>query len=228
MPLILNIDTALENGFVGLYENDTLIGWQCSTEQKEHASFLQPAVQQLMIDAGKKMLDIDAVAVTIGPGSYTGLRVGLASAKGFCYALQKPLIAINTLEIIALATIERFGAGLKKEVYCPMIDARRMEVFTATYNGILEMIGTPVAMVLDENSFLEKLDNDKIVFSGNGMPKFKTICHHPNATFINVKYEISHLAKLAAKSYQNNTFENLAYVQPFYAKAFYSTQQIKN
>ena len=165
MSLILNIDTALENGFVGLSENGRLVAWQSSADQKEHASFLQPAVQQMMLDAGKKMSDIDAISVAIGPGSYTGLRVGLASAKGFCYALQKPLIAINTLAIITLATIESLyqsDVRMDEKIYCPMIDARRMEVFTATFNHLLEIVETPVAMVLDENSFLEKLKITKL------------------------------------------------------------------
>jgi tRNA threonylcarbamoyladenosine biosynthesis protein TsaB len=231
MAFILNIDTSLENGFVGLSENERVIAWQNSADQKEHASFLQPAIKQLMLDAGKEMKDIDAVAVAIGPGSYTGLRVGLASAKGLCYALQKPLIAVNTLEIIALAVIETAAANnldIKSTLITPMIDARRMEVFTATYNFLLQNINTPVALILDENSFADQLNKQPIIFSGNGMPKFKNICHHPNAIFLETKHSITQLAKLAMEAYKIENFVDVAYTEPFYAKAFHSTQQVKS
>ncbi len=231
MTHILNIDTALENGFVGLSLNDAVIACQSSADQKEHASFLQPAVRQLMYDAGKTMADIDAVAVAIGPGSYTGLRVGLASAKGFSYALQKPLIAINTLKIIALATLEaavQQNINIENIIFCPMIDARRMEVFAAIFDSSLNMVEEPKAIILDENSFFNMLEKSKIIFSGNGMKKFNNICQHPNAIFIDAKHEVSHLAKLASAAYHEQHFADVAYLEPFYAKAFHSTQIIKD
>jgi tRNA threonylcarbamoyladenosine biosynthesis protein TsaB len=177
------------------------------------------------------MKDIDAIAVAIGPGSYTGLRVGLASAKGFCYALQKPLIAVNTLEIIALDVIENIkkqSLDVEKIVFCPMIDARRMEVFTAVYDCSLNPIIRPTAKILDERSFLDILEKYPMVFSGTGMDKFKNICNHPNAIFVKADERAKSMATLAFRAYQFKDFANVAYIEPFYAKAFHSTQLVKN
>jgi tRNA threonylcarbamoyladenosine biosynthesis protein TsaB len=135
MALILNIDTATETGGICIAEEGKTLAMAVNPEQKDHASWLHPAVEKIMRDAGCGMKDLQAVAVTAGPGSYTGLRVGMAAAKGFCYALGIPLITENTLKVMALAAKEQApGDGL----LCPMIDARRMEVFTAVYQNDLE------------------------------------------------------------------------------------------
>lgn len=230
MSLILNIDTAINNGAVGLSENGRIIAQCTSADQKEHASFLQPAIQQIMLEVGKGLNEIEAVSVTIGPGSYTGLRVGLASAKGLCYALKKPLIAINTLKVIALAAIETAqmeNVSLDNAIICPMIDARRMEVFTALYTPKLEIALSPIAMVLDENSFQFELETSRIIFSGNGVFKFDEICRHSNAIFLKNHHDISHLATLATVAFSKNELADIAYLEPFYAKGFYTTQVIK-
>src|SRR5687768_2649863 len=123
MALILNIDTATETAMVSLAENDSILSFAVNNNQKDHASFLHPAIQDIINKTNKTIGEVDAVAVTSGPGSYTGIRVGMAAAKGLCYALQKPLITLNTLEVIALSSIEKIK---EDALYCPMIDARRM------------------------------------------------------------------------------------------------------
>lgn len=224
MGLILQIDTATEHASICLSKNGTPLLSKVSTDQKNHGSFLQPAIQELMAEYGQKLSDLDAIAVSEGPGSYTGLRVGLASAKGLCYALQKPLIMINTLKIIAVSAIKsiRESPNAYAYAYAPMIDARRMEVFTAIYDRNLNTIEVPKAKVLDESSFQSILIEKSIVFSGSGAIKFKSICHHPNALFTNVQHQSEDMSALAFNALEEKSFANLAYCEPFYLKSFYS------
>ena len=200
-----------------------------STDQKNHASFLQPAIQRMFLQTNHTLSDIDAVAVSNGPGSYTGLRVGLSTAKGLCYALNKPLILINTLEIMAFAAMQTptYQELMKTDsptamLICPMIDARRMEVFTAVYNTALEDILKPCAMVLEEDSLKDYIAQNTILFCGSGVAKFllnrpflNTI---PGASF----YSARHLSVLASKAFTLGSFADLAYSEPFYIKAFYT------
>jgi tRNA threonylcarbamoyladenosine biosynthesis protein TsaB len=231
MPLILHIDTATDYGAVGLSLDDTIIASKESESQKEHASFLQPAIAQIIKQSGKSLCDIDALSVTIGPGSYTGLRVGLASAKGLCYALGKPLITVNTLQVMALAAIQTYTATNNNNnqslLFCPMIDARRMEVFTALYDIECLEKSMPEALIIDENIFSSQLSNHQIVFSGNGSDKMSAICKHPNITVITAHHNISHLALLALKKFQLHQFTEVAYCEPLYLKPFYTTASKK-
>ena len=171
MALIVNIDTATETAHVSIAEDGKILHSLINDVQKDHAAFLQPALEQLIKNTGIGFSDIDAVAFTAGPGSYTGLRVGMASAKGLCYALNKPLIAISTLKVMAKAAVEQGDDS--SVLFCPMIDARRMEVFTAIYNNALTEVLPPCALVLDENSYFNYLQKNKIVFFGNGMQKWR-------------------------------------------------------
>lgn len=226
MALLLNIDTATEHASVCLSDNENILGLIESTEQKNHASFVQAAVKELMKNAGTGLQMVNAVAVSAGPGSYTGLRVGLASAKGICYALGKPLIMVNTLEIIARAMF-RYLLSKEKQIdpslhFCPMIDARRMEVFTATYNSSLEETEAPNAKILDETSFAEQLLKGKVVFSGTGHHKFQKLVSNPSAVFLDLQHDASHLASLALNAYQSKCFADLAYSEPLYVKAFFN------
>jgi tRNA threonylcarbamoyladenosine biosynthesis protein TsaB len=173
MPLLLNIDTATGHASVCLSKGDVVLGMIESTEQKNHASFVQPAISELMAGAGYTLNALDGIAVTAGPGSYTGLRVGLASAKGICYALNKPLILINTLEVMAQAVVSRETSIDPSTLICPLIDARRMEVFTALYDSSLHEIEPPHALVVDENSFAAVLKVQSVVFSGSGHAKLE-------------------------------------------------------
>ena len=163
------------------------------------------------------MKDLDAVAVSVGPGSYTGLRVGLAAAKGFCYALNIPLITVNSLKIIAAAAKDE-----TIDFICPLIDARRMEVFTALYDKDLQEKNAPHALIVDENSFASLLVSGKILFCGNGIRKLQPFISNSNAFFSHKMADASHLASLSFPCYCKNEFADLAYAEPLYIKEFYS------
>jgi len=218
MALLLNIDTATEQAGVCLSKDGEILAIEETPGQKNHASFIQPAIQRVMQASGSNLSSIDAVAVTAGPGSYTGLRVGLSTAKGLCYALGKPLIMINTLEVMATASI--LANGEENVLFCPMIDARRMEVFTALYTANRQTILPPTAMVLDETSFQNELSSTTIIFSGSGSTKAQII-QHTYAVFCSTSYSVKHLAVLALLSYNASRFASLAYSEPFYLKEFY-------
>lgn len=220
MTLILHIDTSSSVGNVSVAIDGKLIVLLQNEEQKEHASFLQPAIKKMLKKNDIKLTDLDAVAVANGPGSYTGLRVGLSSAKGLCYALNKPLITINSLQMMASAAVDNnVETSL---LFCPMIDARRMEVFTAMYNNTLNEILHTEAKILDNNSFVDLLLHNKILFFGNGAEKFKSICDHPNALFSQGYLTNNSLASLAFLQFQSVVFADMAYCEPLYGKAFYT------
>lgn len=222
MSYFLNIDTATEQASVCLSEDDRVIDMLISTDQKNHASFLQPAIQTLLQKNGMQLTEIDAVAVTGGPGSYTGLRVGLASAKGICFTLNKPLIIINTLEVMAIAAMEG-ESNEESLLICPMIDARRMEVFTAVYDRSLQIIMEPQPLILDQQSFSKLLEKQPILFFGSGAEKLKGILSHPHIRFKNGYHNAGHLAQLAVKAFIDQSFADLAYSEPLYLKAFFDT-----
>ncbi|MEO7531990.1 MAG: tRNA (adenosine(37)-N6)-threonylcarbamoyltransferase complex dimerization subunit type 1 TsaB [Sediminibacterium sp.] len=230
MPLLLNIDTATEHASVCLSKHDTILGIIESVEQKNHASFVQPAIEQLMKNSGYTLSQLDAIAVTSGPGSYTGLRVGLASAKGICYALQKKLVLVNTLEVMAQAILSHYKAsGLSIEpstLLCPLIDARRMEVFTALYDISLKEITAPFALIIDENTFDSLLkSNHSVIFSGSGHQKLKEVIASAAGLFSDIQHNASHLAIRAVSAYQSNRFADLAYSEPLYVKEFFDTRK---
>jgi tRNA threonylcarbamoyladenosine biosynthesis protein TsaB len=241
VPLILNIDTATESASVCLSNGLDIIGFEDNFEPRNQASFLQPAIKKLMENGQYLMSDIDAIAVTNGPGSYTGLRVGLASAKGLCFALNKPLILLNTLEVMSSASVAEFGnrnlefgIGSKnlsnKEypipntqyLFAPMIDARRMEVFTALYTNNLDIKLQPTAMILDENSFKEELLNHTIIFSGSGSKKIVELNWGANAIISDIQYSTKNMVRLSANKFQEKEFADLAYSAPNYHKEFYT------
>jgi len=222
LPLILHIDTATEFASICLTRGASILGMKTCQDQKQHGAFVQPAIQELMQETGIALTQLAAIAVSEGPGSYTGLRVTMASAKGLCYALNLPLITINTLKIMAQAALDQEGPAHPNAIYCPLIDARRMEVFTAIYDPKLEHILVPEARILDQESFRDLLSNQIMVFSGSGAAKLQAILDHPNAVFSTIQHNASHLAKLANQAYDQQRFANLAYAEPFYLKAFYS------
>lgn len=226
MSLILNIDTAAERAHVSFAKDGFVIQTLYSQSQKEHASFLQTAIEQLTKQTDIKLKEIDAVAVTAGPGSYTGLRVGMASAKGLCYALQKPFITLNTLEVLAASAIHLFPNYKNEFLCCPMMDARRMEIFTAIYNSDLKILLTPCAMILDETSFKNELENNKILFFGSGSAKWKSICEHTNAAFENVQILPEALARLSFSLLLKNHFTDLIYSEPTYLKDFQTVNKL--
>jgi tRNA threonylcarbamoyladenosine biosynthesis protein TsaB len=226
MALLLNIDTATEHASVCLSGQGNVLGLVESTEQKNHASFVQPAIQQMVQKSGYQLKDLDAIAVTSGPGSYTGLRVGLASAKGICFALNKPLILINTLEVMAQSILSHYQSINQTisppTLLSPMIDARRMEVFTAVYNTSLLERTAPHALIIDALSFHSLLKTQPIIFSGSGHQKLKEIISDPNASFLSIQHNAAHLAIRALIAYESKRFANLAYSEPLYVKEFFN------
>jgi tRNA threonylcarbamoyladenosine biosynthesis protein TsaB len=226
MALILNIDTATEHASVCLSRDGELLAIESNPNQKDHASFIQPAIQKLLSSVNFHLSTIDAIAVSNGPGSYTGLRVGLSTAKGISYALDKPLIIINTLEIIATAAIQEYHPTTlnhqRSTLYCPMIDARRMEVFTAVYDQKFEQVLAPAAMILDENSFGELLQQHTIIFNGSGAEKFKAVIKNDNAIFLNIQHDARHMQTIAENMYLLKSFADKAYSEPYYIKEFFT------
>src|SRR5580704_5487088 len=181
MSLILNIDTSMETAGVCLSIDGSTLIMAESTDQKNHSSWLHPTIARLLEETGHRVRDLQAVAVSAGPGSYTGLRVGMAAAKGFCYALGIPLIAENTLNVMAFAAREQLAGA---DLLCPMIDARRMEVFTAIYRNDGTILLPATAMIIDENSFAEYLLLHKMSFFGDGSHKCKQLITAPSAAFV--------------------------------------------
>jgi len=218
VALILNIDTAVQTASVCLSRQNKSLDLRENPSQTDHAAWLQVAIRDMLDQSGLKPGDIQAVAVSAGPGSYTGLRVGMASAKGLCYALNIPLILINTLKIMAVS-----GKKETKNLMCPMIDARRMEVFAAVYDQELHEIMSPQNLVIDENSFSHILSGTNVCFFGNGSKKFQQVCTNVNAEFKDVHYTAEHMISLSYKQFSEGVFTNLAYSEPFYGKDFYST-----
>lgn len=227
MAFILNIDTALDTGYISIAENEHGLGYAINETTKDHAAWVQPAIDKLIKEAGREVADLDAIGVSIGPGSYTGLRIGLASAKGICFALRIPLITINTLELMAFTArleLEKTGPNLftKDLLICPMIDARRMEVFAAVYDVGLNEIFEPHSCVLGKSAFAELLERQKMLFVGNGSIKFQHICQNANAIFKNLALNPFALSAVTYKNFIGNNFATLAYAEPFYLKEFFT------
>lgn len=224
MALILNIDTATEHASVCMSRHGEVLAMETSSSQKDHAAFIQPAIQRLVKESGHALSQLDAIAVSNGPGSYTGLRVGLATAKGIAYALDKPLILINTLEVIASAAI-RYTAekgDITGLAFCPMIDARRMEVFTAVFDAQLNVVVEPQAKILAADSFATLLETRKVVFSGSGAAKFRAVVQHDNAVFIDIQHDAAHMTRISEQHFLLKSFADKAYSEPFYLKEFFT------
>ena len=215
--IILQINTAFNEASISISRNGLLVHEMINANQQEHAGFIQPAIKDICTQLNISLNELSAVAVMNGPGSYTGLRVGLSSAKGICFALDIPLICINTLDWIAFG-----NQTTETELICPMIDARRMEVFTGLYNCNMKNIFPSSAMVLDDNSFSVYLLSHTINFCGTGASKWKEICTSKNAYFLNETHDTSHFSSLAFSKYSEKNFANVAYSEPFYLKEFYT------
>jgi len=219
MSVILNIDTAMGTAGVCISKEGNVLALAESQDQKGHSSWLHPAIAQLLAETGLRPRDLQAVAVTAGPGSYTGLRVGMAAAKGFCYALGIPLIAENTLNMMAFAAREQLPEA---DLLCPMIDARRMEVFTAVYGRGGEVMLAAMAMIVDETSFSEFLSVRSVSFFGDGSSKCKPLITAPNAAFVNPSYGVGYLGRLSFLRYLQGEFTGVVYSEPVYTKEFHS------
>jgi len=224
MALILQLETSTIACSVALSLDGKTIAVKELAERNIHASYLTLFIEDVMAQCGKTLRDIDAVAVSMGPGSYTGLRIGVSTAKGLCYALDIPLIAINTLEAMTAGFMSLYND--QSVLFCPMIDARRMEVYAAVYNSQLDELLPVEARIIDENSFSDLLQNQKIVFFGDGAMKCQEVlAGNPNALFVpEFLNSAKDLSSLAALKYDRKEFEDVAYFEPFYLKDFLITQ----
>ena len=217
MSLILNIDTASETASVCLAKDETIVQLTGNETQSNHAAWLHTAIMDVLKKNKYEVAHLNAVAVSIGPGSYTGLRVGLAAAKGLCYALNIPLITVGTLKMMAAAV-----KGEAVDYICPVIDAGRMEVFAALYDKTLQEIIPPHALIVEAGSLEPFITANKILFCGNGCQKLQTKLTHINASFNTITGNAAQLAELSLKSFLVQDFASLAYTEPLYVKEFYS------
>jgi tRNA threonylcarbamoyladenosine biosynthesis protein TsaB len=225
MATILNIETSTEVCSVTIAKDGELLFKKETSEGLSHAELLTVFIEELMAENSFKLNQLDAVAVSKGPGSYTGLRIGVSVAKGLCYGLDIPLIAVNSLEIMGTYAAKHFSQGADKStLFCPMIDARRMEVYTALYDSQGKEIKPVSAEIIDEHFLADYLNNSKILFFGNGAEKCKTQITHPNAIFKGPeKTSAQFMHKLTEAKCNKKEFENVAYFEPYYLKNFVAT-----
>ncbi|PJJ84160.1 tRNA (adenosine(37)-N6)-threonylcarbamoyltransferase complex dimerization subunit type 1 TsaB [Mucilaginibacter auburnensis] len=221
--MILQIETATTVCSVALANRGELIAVKEVNERNVHAEVITVFIDELLNKAGIKYGELDAIAVSSGPGSYTGLRIGVSTAKGLCYALSKPLIAVETLE--AMASGFAAEGNYTDALMCPMIDARRMEVYTALFDAAGNTIKPTAAEIIDEHSFTTELQQNKIVFFGDGAAKCRRILSQSsNAVIVEDFYNsAAHLTQKAYQKYQAGQFEDVAYFEPFYLKDFLVT-----
>jgi len=220
MALLLHIDTATAIGAVSISKDGTLLQEKMSMQQRGHASVIIPFIKEMIQNLDIGFNQIDAVVISGGPGSYTGLRVATSTAKGLCYAWDLPLIAIPTLKMMASGMKEEYPE-MKGVVYCPMIDARRQEVFWAMYNADMNEIVAPEAAIL-EADFLDRFRNKKLFIGGTGRKKASEILkNEENLLFSDYSCKSSHLIPLAEKAFAEKDFEDVAYFEPFYLKSVY-------
>jgi len=217
MALILGIETATKNCSVALFQNGIVIAEkEHISDGYTHAEQLTLFIEEVVGSANITLKEIKAIAISKGPGSYTGLRIGTSTAKGLCYALDIPLISISTLKAMAFTMTKSHVA----DIYCPMIDARRMEVFSAVYNVKNNEIRGVQADVVDEQTYANFLNNE-VLFFGDGALKCKEIINHKNAKFIEGIYpSAKNLGILANAKFENKDFEDVAYFEPYYLKDF--------
>jgi tRNA threonylcarbamoyladenosine biosynthesis protein TsaB len=216
LAYILNIETATTNCSVSLSKNGkTILLKEDYNNNYSHAERLHIYIDAVLNEAGITSKDLDAVAVSKGPGSYTGLRIGVSAAKGLCFALDKPLVSVSTLEALAHQVIYNDG------VIVAMLDARRMEVYSAIFDSKHNQIRETEAQIIDADSFNSYLQEGKVYFIGNGVEKTKTLINHPNAVFIEDKLpSANEMSFLAYNKFKIMDTEDVAYFEPYYLKDF--------
>ena len=225
--LILSIDTSTACCSVALHQDGRLLGCYELFTERTSAAMLTSLIRDVVAQAGYQLAQLDAIAVAKGPGSYTGLRIAVSTAKGLCFALDKPLLAVNTLQAMAAQIQAFFPANF---LLCPMIDARRMEVYCALYQFNGQEAQPTSAQIIDENSFDDWLERGPVVFFGDGAAKCEaTLGGHPNALFPgkNVVPSARTVGELATAAFAEGLFEDIATFEPFYLKDFMTTQPRK-
>ena len=220
MALILNLETSTRNCSVALSEGGKVLALvEESSDQYIHSEKLHMFIQKCLEESGRKLADLDAVAVGKGPGSYTGLRIGVSAAKGFCYALGIPLISENGLTILVRDFMGKHEVK-EGEVMIPMIDARRMEVYSTTFGRDGKMNGDIEALIMDENTHLAP-DASKVYLMGDGSSKCAEVLNNPRYEFCDLVFpSATALAEIAEKKFVAQDFEDVAYFEPFYLKDF--------
>ncbi len=233
--MILCLETSTAVCSVALVENGNVVALRESLDGQNHAEKITLFIDEVMKEAGIAYKDLDAVATSMGPGSYTGLRIGVSTAKGLCYAMEKPLIAIDTLAAMACGFLSQqstvnsqqiesseFKAQSSESILCPMIDARRMEVYTAFFNEKLERTSETEALVIDENSFMELKQNNHLYLFGDGADKLAALFQNDENITVVEKFHCSaaYMARLADEAFTNKQFVDTAYFEPFYLKNF--------
>jgi len=231
MALILAIETATSICSVALGKDGILLEKKELNTQNSHSSQLTVLIEDLLKSQNLKVADLSAIAISKGPGSYTGLRIGTSVAKGLCYACSLPLIAIETLESLTLSAINKLGFDDNNTncLFAPFIDARRMEVYSALYKNDLSLIKEVHPLIIDEYTFNDIKEDNTIYIFGNGAEKCKDTLIHPNIKFINeVELSAEFMIPLAEKYFNNNNFVDVAYFEPSYLKEFQATTPKKN
>ena len=217
MSIILNIETATDVCSVCISKNDEILIIKEAEKDYSHTAKITLLIERCCAEIGMSLKQLDAVAVSKGPGSYTSLRVGASTAKGICYALDKPLLAIDTLQSIAQASSRE---GREKFLYAPMIDARRMEVYTSLFDKGMNLLEETHAEIINEHSFQKYFEQGyTIVFSGNGAPKCQKVIKSPNAIFSSEVCSAAYLVPLSFQAFQKKDFSDAAYFSPLYFKS---------
>ncbi|MBR1712912.1 MAG: tRNA (adenosine(37)-N6)-threonylcarbamoyltransferase complex dimerization subunit type 1 TsaB [Alloprevotella sp.] len=220
MACILHIETSTDICSVALSQDGALLYEDESREGHRHAEVLAPFVRDAVSFADSHAIPLDAVAVSSGPGSYTGLRIGVSEAKGVCYGRSLPLISVPTLQLICVPAL--LGEEVEEgTLLCPMIDARRMEVYAAVYDRALREVRPAQADIVDEGTYRKLLDEQPVLFLGNGAAKCHDIIRHPNARFADGAVpRARNMFPLAERRFLQGTVEDTAYFEPFYLKAY--------
>ena len=228
MPLILILDTATKSCSVALIENGKVLeSIDFYDGNFSHSEKLHLFIEEICIKANKSLKDLDAVAISKGPGSYTGLRIGVSSAKGLCYGLAIPLISLETLEILSRTYCLENKVD-ENDILIPMLDARRMEVYTAMFDVRFNKIKDTEALILQEDSFDEVLASNKCHFFGDGSRKSEKLYKRDNSTFSPDIYPSTKtIAEAVHKAYLNKKFEDVAYFEPYYLKEFIDGNKTK-
>jgi len=220
---ILNIETATKNCSVSIAKNGKVLVFKdVNTGNYSHAEKLHPLIKSLLEKVKLRFEDLNAIAVSKGPGSFTGLRIGVSTAKGLCFALNIPLISLDTLNILA------HGISIERGYIVPLLDARRMEVYTAVFSSDYKQLTDIDAKILAVGSFKDFLDKDTVYFVGDGVAKFKAICTHKNTYFVdNIWPSANEMGILSFNKYKKSDTEDVAYFEPFYLKDFLITKSKK-
>jgi tRNA threonylcarbamoyladenosine biosynthesis protein TsaB len=227
MPLLLSLETSSPVCSVALSQDNHFIGFSELRLAKSHSSHITVLIKELLYNTGFTEKDLSAVAISGGPGSYTGLRIGTSTAKGLCYALDIPLISVSTLHAMAKTVID-FTPNPENYLFCPMLDARRMEVYTSLLTATLEERLPVAPLILEEDSFKECQEENKIIYFGSGAQKWQEFsAPNPNALFLkNVIPTAQAIAMLAWPKLETGNLENVAYYDPFYLKEVHITKPV--